>query len=158
MSEEHKPKERKRINLANLETAIDKQIREAIERGDFDNLPGQGKPQDLARDPNVPEEWELAFRLLKQAGFAPDWIETRKEVETEREKIYAPLHRFRANPPTDSAERQHRAEKLAAEFRARAAELNRLIDLYNLKAPTVQVHLHRVRIDDELERFLAKSQ
>lgn len=154
MSDERKPPERKRINLSNLESAIDKQIRESIERGDFDHLPGEGKPLDLSRDPNVPQDWELAFRLLRDAGFAPDWIETRRQVEFERANLYAPLERFSENPPKDPPERQRRAALLADEFRARATELNRLIDLYNLKAPTAQVHLRRVRIEYDIEQFL----
>src|SRR4051812_26312144 len=90
---------RKRLDVSNLESAIDKQIREAMERGDFDNLKGKGKPLNLARDPNVPEDMELAYNLLKNAGFAPDWIETLNDVRATQEKIFAPFKRFRSNPP-----------------------------------------------------------
>ena len=38
-------------SLEDWESAIDKQVREAMERGDFDNLRGTGKPLNLARDP-----------------------------------------------------------------------------------------------------------
>lgn len=145
--------ERPRVNAFNFESAVDKQIREAMERGDFDNLKNQGKPLNLARDPNVPEEMEMAFHLLKNAGYAPDWIETRAQVEREREKLFAPLHRFLSNPPTKPAERARGREKLMEQFRAQATELNRLIDIYNLKAPNLQVHLHRIRIPEEIEKF-----
>lgn len=153
---------RKKLNTANLESAIDKQIREAMERGDFDNLKGAGKPLNLARDPNVPEDWELAFNLLKNAGFAPDWIETRKEVDAARAKLFAPFELFlrqtsASQHPTVPAERAAVQEKLVAEFRKHAAELNRLIDTYNLKAPTPQVHLRRIRVELEIEKFLEQS-
>lgn len=141
-------------SAADYQSWIDTQIREAMERGEFDNLKNQGKPLNLARDPNVPEEMEMAFHLLKNAGFAPDWIETRAQVQREREKLFAPLERFRANSPAAPAERARLQEKIITEFRARAAELNKLIDLYNLKAPTLQVHLHRIRIEDEIAKFL----
>lgn len=152
MSDE-KP-ERKRLNLSNLESAIDKQIREAMERGDFDNLRGAGKPLNLARDPNVPEDWELAFNLLKNAGFAPDWIETRKEVDATREKIFAPLQRFLNNPPPNLKERARVQAEIIEQFRKQANDLNRLIDTYNLKAPTPQVHLRRIRVEYEVEQFV----
>ena len=97
---------RRRIPKFDFEGAIDKQIREAMERGDFDNLKGQGKPLNLQRDPGVPEDWELAFNMLKNAGFAPDWIEARKEVNTTLEKLLAPLQRFQADPPRDENERR----------------------------------------------------
>jgi hypothetical protein len=36
-----------------VESVSERKIREAMERGEFDNLPGQGKPLDLSdRDPN----------------------------------------------------------------------------------------------------------
>ncbi len=148
---------RKRLHVSNLESAIDKQIREAMERGDFDNLRGAGKPLDLSRDPNVPEDWELAFNMLKNAGYAPDWIETRKQVDAEKAKLFAPLTRFAANPPKQEKERAHIQEKLVAQFRVGATELNRMIDTYNLKAPIPQVHLGRIRVEDEIEKFLVKS-
>lgn len=149
-----KAKPRPRLTASNFETTIDKQIREAMERGDFDNLRGKGKPLNLARDPNVPEDWELAFNLLKNAGYAPSWIESYNEVRAAREKLFAPLTHFQNAPPQNEKERARAQAKLVEQFRAQAAELNRLIDTYNLKAPTSQVHLRRIRIDYEIEKFL----
>jgi hypothetical protein len=148
---------RKKLDVSNLESAIDKQIREAMERGDFDNLRGAGKPLNLARDPNVPSDWELAFNLLKNAGFAPDWIETLKEVREAREKIFAPLERYIGNPPANQEQRAQQKNKLIEQFRAQANELNKRIDTYNLKAPTPQVHMRRIRVEHEIEEFLHKS-
>jgi hypothetical protein len=42
------------------ESAVEKQIREAQERGDFDNLPGAGKPLDLS-DSGDPDWWVKRF-------------------------------------------------------------------------------------------------
>lgn len=145
---------RQKLNAANLEGAIDKQIREAMERGDFDNLRGTGKPLNLARDPNVPEDWELAFNLLKNAGYAPDWIETLKQIRAEEEKIRVPFEHFLKSPPGKQEEALRRQTMLIEDFRAQAAALNRTIDTYNLKAPSMQVHLRRIRIDFEIEKFL----
>jgi hypothetical protein len=66
-------------SLEDWDTWVDRAIREAQRRGDFDNLPGAGKP--LAIDDN-PFAGELgtAFGLLKNAGMAPPWIELDKEV------------------------------------------------------------------------------
>lgn len=156
MSEGTKP-ERKRLDVSNLESAIDKQIREAMERGDFDNLRGKGKPLNLARDPNVPEDLEIAFNLLKNAGFAPDWIETLNEVRATQAKIFAPLDRFRANPPANAKARTEEQTQIVEQFRRQATELNRTIDTFNLKAPSAQVHLRRIRVEYEVEKFLEKT-
>ena len=146
--------ERARWLAFNFESAIEKQIREAMERGDFDNLKNQGKPLNLARDPHVPEEMEMAYNLLKNAGYAPDWIETRKEIDTARAKLFAPFTRFLANPPKNPTEYARTQSQLVEQFRAQAVELNKLIDTYNLKAPNLQVHLHRIRTEDEISAFL----
>lgn len=147
---------RRRVTLGNYEGAIEKQIREAMERGDFDNLRGRGKPLNLARDPNVPQDWELAFKLLKDSGYAPDWIEMAQEIRAARDKLFQSLERALAQPPDAPEESATLQAKLANEFRAHAAELNRLIDTYNLKAPTAQVHIRRIRVDDEIEAFIGK--
>jgi len=59
----------------------EQKIQEAIERGEFDGLPGAGKPLELDDDPLVPEDLRVALRVLKNAGFVPPEIELRKEVE-----------------------------------------------------------------------------
>jgi len=50
----------------------ERRIEEAIARGKFDDLPGAGRPLELDDiDPLLPEELRLAYRILKNAGFAP---------------------------------------------------------------------------------------
>lgn len=54
-----------------LELLAERKIAEAIERGEFDRLPGAGKPLDLEDDPLVPEELRMACRILRNAGYRP---------------------------------------------------------------------------------------
>ena len=68
-----------RMRPGDWEKWVDQQIREAQERGEFDNLPGTGKPLDLTPNPYAQGQ-ELAFKVLKDAGFAPDWIELDKAI------------------------------------------------------------------------------
>ena len=58
---------------------IDRKIREAMEAGDFDDLPFQGQPLPLVDD-SAAGDWALAYRMLKGSNFAPPWIESDKEV------------------------------------------------------------------------------
>lgn len=55
----------------NLEAVAEERIQEAIRRGDFDNLPGTGKPLELDDDLLVPPELRVANRVLKNAGLVP---------------------------------------------------------------------------------------
>lgn len=64
----------------------ERKIAEAIERGEFDNLPGRGKPLQLTHDPLESPERRLANKILKNAGLAPIEISLRKElVQLKRE-------------------------------------------------------------------------
>jgi len=55
-------------------------IKEAMERGEFDNLPGQGKPIDLTEYFETPEEVRLAHSMLKNAGITSREVDLLKEI------------------------------------------------------------------------------
>lgn len=63
-----------------FEKAVEQIIREAMERGEFDNLPGKGKPIDLTAYFDTPEEVRMAFSILKNAGMVPREVELLKEI------------------------------------------------------------------------------
>ena len=66
--------------LPAYETLIEQRIREATERGDFDRLPGSGKPIDFDDDLLVPEEVRVAHRILKNAGYLPPEAQQVSEI------------------------------------------------------------------------------
>lgn len=72
-----------------IESAIEQKIREAMARGEFDNLPGSGKPLDLEAYFNTPEDLRMAFAMLKSNDFVPEEVEILKEIATLKEKIDA---------------------------------------------------------------------
>ena len=63
-----------------FEKAVESIIQEAMERGEFDDLPGKGKPLDLTDYFNMPEEVRAAHSILKNAGMAPREVELLKEI------------------------------------------------------------------------------
>lgn len=58
----------------------EERIKKAAERGDFDDLPGKGQPLQLDDDSRVPEELRLAYKVLKNAGYAPPELDLQKEI------------------------------------------------------------------------------
>ena len=64
---------------------VHKQIQEAIDRGDFEDLPGKGKRQELEDSAYVPRKTRIVNQMLKDNGIAPRWIEVDKEIRAERE-------------------------------------------------------------------------
>src|SRR5215472_9401044 len=69
----------------------EERIREAMDAGLFDNLPGKGKPLALDDDSNVPEEMRLSFKILKNAGCLPIEMEVRKEICSLRQLLNATI-------------------------------------------------------------------
>ena len=71
-----------------LATVAERKIREAMERGEFDDLTGKGRPLAMEEDlAGVPAELRMAYRILKNAGFLPPEVELRKEIATLRELV-----------------------------------------------------------------------
>jgi len=70
-----------------IESAIEQKIKEAMARGEFDNLSGSGKPLDLEAYFNTPEDLRLAFAMLKSNDFVPEEVEIFKEIAELKEKI-----------------------------------------------------------------------
>lgn len=66
-----------------FESWIDRQIREAQERGEFDNLPSAGKPLAGAGAP-VEEDWWIKKKVREEEGSAglPPSLVLRREAET----------------------------------------------------------------------------
>lgn len=73
-----------------FEKIVEALIQEAMARGEFDNLPGKGKPIDLTAYFETPEEVRLAHSVLKGAGMTPREVDLLKEI-AELKQIQAAL-------------------------------------------------------------------
>src|SRR3954469_10023653 len=71
--------------MDSFDLLAERKIEEALARGDFDDLPGAGRPLDLDDDPLVPEDVRMAYRILKNSGFVPPEVDQIREIaELER--------------------------------------------------------------------------
>jgi hypothetical protein len=130
------------------ETLIERQIREAMEEGRFNDLPHQGEA--LPNDDNpFAGEWGLAFHVLRNAGVAPPWIESDKEVRALLGQRDAILARAAADPaPSDFARRRDRAA-----LEALVTRINAAIARVNAEAPSDRQHRRPLVLADELARY-----
>lgn len=65
-----------------LADLAEKAIREAQDRGEFDNLNGAGQPLPLESDPFMPEHLKMAFKVLKNSGYLPPEITEQREIRS----------------------------------------------------------------------------
>ena len=117
-----------------IEKLVEQRIKTAQERGELDNLPGQGRPLQLDDDSAVPAELCTGYRLLKNAGFLPPELEKRMQVkqaeallahiedDTERSKVLQKISLMKAQlskrgyPMSTCIEEQIYREKLLAKI------------------------------------------
>jgi Domain of unknown function (DUF1992) len=81
------------LTLMQLHRLIEEQIQEAIANGEFDNLPGKGKPLNLDDYFRTREDLRMGFSLLKSNGFVPEEVALLNEIralEEQREQCTAP--------------------------------------------------------------------
>lgn len=115
------------------ESIAEERIREAMERGEFDNLPGHGKPLPLEeRGPFEDPTWWAGFHILKNARLAPAWIVERKELDQA------------ASEARERLERGGDEER----FRHEMAAINRRVDDHNLKSPVRSNPMPRFPTDE----------
>lgn len=70
-----------------MDKFIDEQIRKAIEAGEFDNLPGKGKPIDLSAYFETPEDLRMAYSMLKGNNFVPEEVEILKDINDLKKRL-----------------------------------------------------------------------
>ena len=130
------------------ETLIERQIREAVDNGRFDDLPHRGEALPIDDHPYARDRW-LAFHVLRNAGVAPPWIEADKEVRELLARRDGLLARAATAPaPSAVARRRDRAalEELVVRINAAIARLN-------AEAPTERQHRRPLSLAAELARY-----
>jgi DnaJ family protein C protein 28 len=146
---------------------IDQQIREAQEQGEFDNLPGSGQPLDLAENPFA-QEREMAFKILKDSGYAPDWIELDKAIRGKLERARTALvrrwdwHQSRLDELAGRSGKWATAEQVrvqdewrrtVADFEQEVDAINKEISELNLKVPGLRFQRAGVDAASDIERL-----
>jgi hypothetical protein len=72
-----------------IEKFVEDQIRKAMAEGEFDNLPGKGKPIDLEGYFQTPEHLRICYSILRNGSFVPEEIQMLKDIEALREQLAA---------------------------------------------------------------------
>jgi len=131
---------------------VEQRIQDAMAAGAFDNLRGEGKPLTLLRNPYLDPSLELAYGLLKNNGFAPEWIvrdkEIREELAAARARLRVAWAQRQANPADETD-----WQASLARFDETLTQLNRKIDDFNLIVPIPGCQRVRLKLADELREL-----
>ena len=64
-----------------IDKIAESKIIAALERGELDDLPGQGQPLELDDDSAIPPELRVAHRILKNSGHLPATVHLNAEIK-----------------------------------------------------------------------------
>jgi hypothetical protein len=128
--------------LQRWESLVERSIREAQERGDFDGLPYQGQRLPDPDDAYAGDQ-AASFRILRNNRAAPPWIEADKEAR----RLLDERDRLR--------ERYRRSGRIGREWhRRQLADLVRrhadAVAALNALAPTPRQHRVPLRLEEEI--------
>ena len=132
MSPQRRDGEGRRQTAPSWESLVERQIREAMEQGAFDDLPYQGERLPI-EDDSAAGEWAMAYHMLRSAGAAPPWIELDKEARRQLAALEALIERAPRMSPLS-----HRRAR--ADLAAIVAAVNRATERVNAEAPTDRQH------------------
>ncbi len=124
---------------------VERLIQEGMERGDFDGVRGTGSRLPR-QDDSAAGEWASAFRILRDAGAAPLWIEADKEARGLQEERDRLLARARRSSPL-----MH--EHLRRDLRDLVRKHNAAVDRLNAHAPTPRQHRRRLVLGEALAKL-----
>ncbi len=127
------------------ESLVERQIREAMDAGAFDDLPFQGERLPI-EDDSAAGEWAMAYRMLHSAGAAPPWIESDKEARKQLAALEALIERA----PRISQLSHRRAR---GDLRTIVEAANHAIERVNAEAPTDRQHRRPLDPGAEAERL-----
>lgn len=106
--------------MFDFEYIAEAKIREAIIRGEFDNLPGSGKPVDLTEYFSVPAELRAGFDLLKKHGVRPREVDLLKEIyDLKEERKSLPDSEDKSNLEIAISEKTTELNILMAKYKRR---------------------------------------
>jgi hypothetical protein len=98
-----------------LAKIAEQKIREAMERGEFDNLPFHGVrvvPEDLS---GVPEDLRMGYKVMKNAGVLPQEMQLKKEMVSLQQLL-------------DACEDDEKKKPLQKQLNAKAIRFNVLME------------------------------
>nr|DAD28640.1 TPA_asm: hypothetical protein HUJ06_030108 [Nelumbo nucifera] len=76
---------------------VEQRIWHSMEEGQFENLPGKGKPLDLSTNPHADPAEDTLYRILSRNGCAPEWVELNKEIRNQIAEWRLALKKAQAN-------------------------------------------------------------
>ena len=141
-----------------MEMLANYKIREAMAAGEFDNLPGHGKPLDMDK---LGED--VATKIMRNSGYKPAWADKKKKLDSERGAVISTLRscmqEIEARAGACAAPMSLELVRTNSNWQLKAPEIEEAIKAYNKKvtdynlAMPAQLHMHMLSLEAAFARL-----
>nr|CAH8872450.1 unnamed protein product [Trichobilharzia regenti] len=143
----------KSTSISYFERVAEEHIQNAIERGEFNNLSGQGRPLDYNKNVHVFGDSTVTRvnQLLANQGFLPKWVLLNKEINS---RWSIAFNKLKSIYNTEGNVNSSAWLKAFQDFEAEVKELNQLLDQYNLIVPSHHVQRFHFNTKSTIEQLM----
>lgn len=143
-----------------MDRLVEDLIQEAMNKGEFSQLSGMGKPLkniESGRNPYVDFVTHKLNQVLIENGFTPEWIQLSKEIREEtqdlRDRLAVARNKIGSIPltPKDALSWKNTVDG----FSTLLKQINNKIDKYNLLVPILQKQMLHVKLETLAEEALS---
>ncbi|KOC60560.1 DnaJ like protein subfamily C member 28 [Habropoda laboriosa] len=143
-----------------MDRLVEDLIQEAMNKGEFKDLPGMGKPlkeNTNTRNPYVDFVTYKMNEILIENGFTPEWIQLSKEIREEIQDLRKQLINARNNvgPLPLNYSDESTWNNIVENFNSTTKQINSKIDKYNLLVPILQKQMLHIKLQDLANEVLS---
>ncbi|GLV38307.1 uncharacterized protein CBL_05237 [Carabus blaptoides fortunei] len=157
-----KPQKHKIKTKYGYDRLVEDLIQESMQKGEFDNLSGKGKPLKglQSTNPYVDFVTHKINQVLIDNGFTPEWIMLQKEIREDKLILQRTLYADRTkigSYPFNNID-QCKWEKLLEDAKKINDSINKKIEKYNLVVPVLQKQMLLFDLKREAEKVAKYGQ
>ncbi|KAI4503797.1 hypothetical protein M0802_001200 [Mischocyttarus mexicanus] len=144
-----------------MDRLVEDLIQEAMNKGEFSDLPGMGKPlKNINKEnPYVDFTTHKLNQVLIENGFTPEWIQLSKEIREETKELNRLLTEARNELGLTplNFEEEKSWKNTIEHLKPLIKKLNNKIDKYNLLVPILQKQMLHINLEILAEQALFKE-
>lgn len=135
-------------------------IQEAMQKGDFNNLSGQGKPlkDQQSQNPYVDFVTHKINKILLDNGFTPEFITFNKDIRQSIDNLKENLkkERFKLKYPADRSD-EVKWSKILEEYDRDVTNINKAIDKFNLICPILNKQMFHLKLESIADKIFKEE-
>ncbi|CAG5090014.1 Similar to Dnajc28: DnaJ homolog subfamily C member 28 (Mus musculus) [Cotesia congregata] len=144
-----------------IDRLVEDLIQESMNKGEFKDLPGMGKPlkdRASAQNPYVDFVTHKLNEILIDNGFTPEWIQLSKEIREETKDLenYLTAVRNELGPAPLSFDEDKLWQNALKDSEETVKNINKKINTYNLLVPILQKQMLLINLDSIAKKVIEK--